>query len=830
MTALMTVGEGRTIAFNSGGTIGTGGTLLLDGGSSQATEARSSGSTLYVGNNATIRADGRGVVQNNLVLQPGSTIQTQQGDPDSELFLVGFTTFQGPQVTGSGIIRQTGDATFNADTQININTYDMDGQVGDTTLNIDPGVTVTINSSKIDTAADNAFDGTFNVDGGTLHMEHDWTLDGTLNLTHDGSVAELVGPGRITVSTAGTVNVSGAGRIDSPLTLAGDFIVGSVADLNGDTIITATAELETNAPNDAINLYGTTLIGGGSYVGGGLLRFQGDVTVIGDTTIGMGQADLDGTSLSGSLSIAPGVTLSVASSTIDPADDDYDDTMTLRGTFSTLVPFLLNGTVNMSQLGQKAPPQINGLTDFTILANGQVNTDGNAEINRDTFVQGSLNIGMGVSQINGGTTFESTANVAIAVDGTLELNGPTTYEGGSHTGLGLIQFNGMTNINADTMISTARVDLDGAAENTVLNLNDSQLTLNVDQVDATNVQYSGFANVVGKNAQLAVNLNNPTIGWRLMSAGQLNFSNPSPTAKNAIMLSGSPLTADGVINAVGPLTLGADVAVRNLLNVNTAQTHVYFGGPTRSTIHANPLATVSGLGQITVNSGATLNLEDQSLVAVDTTNSGRLEIGFEASELSVDYLVPATATIRGLFDQTNRAEFAVDLGGTTQAIEYDWLQVIGMARLSGTVEATILDGFAPNIGDVFTVLTAADGIDGQFDHVQAIDENGVLGFLLTDLYTPTEAMLRVDDIFLLGDFDMDGDVDGHDFLVWQRDNSVGNLTDWQNNYGVSLTLIAASTTVPEPSSTCIILVLSVGIVIHKKRVDLKAEISYVIRA
>jgi len=815
MGADLTVGAGRQVAFDAVGLIGTGGLLNLVG--QIGSPAVSTGLQLFVSDGGAVNANGLGVVENSLVLQPNSVISTQIFDPNSEIRLMETTYYQGGRVLGPGTVRQTGDAVFSEDTEISINTYDMDGQVGNTTLNIKPGVTVTINSSKIDTAADNAFDGTLNVDGGTLHMEHDWTLDGVLNLNQDGGTAELVGPGRVTVSTDGTINVSGAGRIDSPITLAGTLSVGSVVDLNGDTIITAAAELETNGPNDAINLYGTTAIGGGSYVGGGLLRFQGNIQVIGNTTIGMAQADLDGTSLSGSLSIAPGVTLSVASSTLDPADDDYDDTMNLRGTFSTIVPLELTGTINMIREGRATVPQINGLTGFTIHPSGEVYTDGDAQINRDTTVQGGLHVGRGITQINAETTFESTANVTIAMDGTLELNGPTTYVGGSHTGLGLIQFNGMTNINDDTTISTARVDLDGAAENTVLNLNDSQLTLNVDQVDTTNVQYSGFANVVGKNAQLAVNLNNPTLGWRLMSGGQLNFSNPSPTAKNATMLTGSPLTADGVINAVGPLTLGADVAVRNLLNVNTAQTHVHFGGPTRSTIHANPMATVSGLGQISVDNGTTLNLEDQALVAVDTTNHGRLEIGFEASELSVDYMVPATATIRGLFAQTNRAEFAVDLGGTHQATEYDWLQVIGMARLSGAVEATILDGYLPNIGDVFTVLTAADGIDGQFDHVEAVDENGVLGFSLTDLYTATEAMLRVDDVFLLGDFDMDGDVDGNDFIVWQGDPSVGNLTDWQNNYGVSLPLVAASTTVPEPSSKCILLFLLLGIVRCRKR-------------
>jgi hypothetical protein len=56
-----------------------------------------------------------------------------------------------------------------------------------------------------------------------------------------------------------------------------------------------------------------------------------------------------------------------------------------------------------------------------------------------------------------------------------------------------------------------------------------------------------------------------------------------------------------------------------------------------------------------------------------------------------------------------------------------------------------------------------------------------------------------------GDFDEDGDVDGRDFLEWQRNPSVGNLSDWQNNYGFGT--LSAATAVPEPS--CLALLLGV---------------------
>ena len=51
------------------------------------------------------------------------------------------------------------------------------------------------------------------------------------------------------------------------------------------------------------------------------------------------------------------------------------------------------------------------------------------------------------------------------------------------------------------------------------------------------------------------------------------------------------------------------------------------------------------------------------------------------------------------------------------------------------------------------------------------------------------------------DFDKDGDVDGEDFLFWQRDPSVGLLSDWELNYGATPPpLVGAILAVPEPTS------------------------------
>lgn len=73
---------------------------------------------------------------------------------------------------------------------------------------------------------------------------------------------------------------------------------------------------------------------------------------------------------------------------------------------------------------------------------------------------------------------------------------------------------------------------------------------------------------------------------------------------------------------------------------------------------------------------------------------------------------------------------------------------------------------------------------------------------LTNLYTTGEVTLLASST-VPDDFDLDGDVDGRDFLAWQRGGSptplsTSDLADWQANFGTVGPLLATSKTVPEP--------------------------------
>lgn len=183
------------------------------------------------------------------------------------------------------------------------------------------------------------------------------------------------------------------------------------------------------------------------------------------------------------------------------------------------------------------------------------------------------------------------------------------------------------------------------------------------------------------------------------------------------------------------------------------------------------------------------------------------------------HLDHTTAVEAGKFDLFSVAvtEIVTALGfGTSDSFDElasgrDWLGA-EVIDLLGTGE-DVLDPLATNSILEGTVSTrASDGaaqaaaLDpniqaGAREELTALD----LAFL-RDLGFETIAGAAITN----GDFDNDGDVDGEDFLVWQRGESPSpldlvDLSAWQTNFGVDLPAFQAATTVPEPSSTMFVL-------------------------
>jgi hypothetical protein len=174
---------------------------------------------------------------------------------------------------------------------------------------------------------------------------------------------------------------------------------------------------------------------------------------------------------------------------------------------------------------------------------------------------------------------------------------------------------------------------------------------------------------------------------------------------------------------------------------------------------------------------------------------GRVEPGNDIGRLN----------ITGDFANLDDGTLAIQLGGTTAATQYDVLALSRFAFLDGTLEVTFANGFVPSVGNMFTfITTASNGVFGEFENLQLPG-----GFQWDVDYLSSSVVLKVVGLGSAGDFDGDGDVDGRDLMVWQRNPSVGDLADWQANYGSgSLNAVSA---VPEPASVFLMAFASIAL-------------------
>jgi len=117
---------------------------------------------------------------------------------------------------------------------------------------------------------------------------------------------------------------------------------------------------------------------------------------------------------------------------------------------------------------------------------------------------------------------------------------------------------------------------------------------------------------------------------------------------------------------------------------------------------------------------------------------------------------------------------------------------------------------------VFDIATGTQILpQGSNYGLEILPGSGKLIFLGTSAEAQTlfDLFGTVGPVGLAGDFDNDNDVDGADFLLWQRVPGVGGLADWEPNFGEfgeSAGLAAASVQVPEPAGMPLIL-LNVGV-------------------
>jgi hypothetical protein len=142
------------------------------------------------------------------------------------------------------------------------------------------------------------------------------------------------------------------------------------------------------------------------------------------------------------------------------------------------------------------------------------------------------------------------------------------------------------------------------------------------------------------------------------------------------------------------------------------------------------------------------------------------------------------------------------LADLTGAEGFGHVEVVGDLNFNGSLQVQLDENYLPQLGDSFSIAKVSGNFTGT-PHTDLLPALSA-GLSWETTFDSHELLLNVIETpALTGDFDQDGDVDGRDFLAWQRNPSGGDLADWQNNFGTA-ELSATSVAVPEPGNLLLV--------------------------
>ena len=128
------------------------------------------------------------------------------------------------------------------------------------------------------------------------------------------------------------------------------------------------------------------------------------------------------------------------------------------------------------------------------------------------------------------------------------------------------------------------------------------------------------------------------------------------------------------------------------------------------------------------------------------------------------------------------------------------------------------DYFDPSANLTITLI-----VPGDFNASTDVEGTDFLRWQrgLANPYDPTDLENWEANFGHYSDFDNDGDTDGLDFLTWQRGfgetYNTGNYLDWENDFGNTTPAIAAAAAIPEPATSTLLLLASLPLLTRRHR-------------
>ncbi len=738
------------------------------------------------------------------------------------LELNGSTTLAGAELgtlSGSspdfGTIVQNGDLSVTADSIIEMGIYDWDGNdsANLSTTTVSSGVTLSIKADGIGpSGSGNQYAGTLNLHGATLVMDipaSQWELTGQVNLAEsDGIRPSITG---IDLVTDGG-DIYGSGSIDVPATFSSG----------------ATIEVSTGG---SIELNEVVTYDGARFIGLGTLEQNADATVTGSTTIAVETFDWDGMG-SADTTIPLGQVLTIQV----PYLEDFNSTLDIdHGELAITVDtaWRMDGTLNLTGSGIQYGRLVNAGGTSTMQVGGTINISGN------TYIAVPIQL-------------DHTATVSLPNSSdNLTLGGESTFSGGTFSGDGLLIQNSTATIDATTLVDLGVYDMDGADEDTSIDVENGAFQVKVNTIDDGSNIFDGKLNIA---ASQKAEIQTSAGTWTLGMAGQINLVGPTTAGTPPAILAGSNLEVVGQINAEGltQITTPFELLFSGELDAVSSDTWVDVSGHSR--ISGGKMI---GDGTVGLNGGSTLsgfgNIES------DFHNSGIVSPGPTAADILVmknnhvtgpgDFTGPGTIVCDGCLwdigtspaqinvtnlEFTSDSTLRIEIGGSTPGTGYDQLNVSGKLTLDGTLELVLINGFSPSGDDTFDIIFLDEGgtgamSDGVFSAVQ--------GAFLTSGLTIAPVFGDADSVLTLkaavaGDADFDGHVDiadlgivganfNADVMQWNTgDFNLDGTTDVSDlgilgaNWTAAQAAGTAAALVPEPA-TLALLGMSVLMVVRR---------------
>jgi T5SS/PEP-CTERM-associated repeat protein len=290
-------------------------------------------------------------------------------------------------------------------------------------------------------------------------------------------------------------------------------------------------------------------------------------------------------------------------------------------------------------------------------------------------------------------------------------------------------------------------------------------------------------------------------------------------------------TGDAVIGASNVAHAAVDVAgAGSQFNVdgNLYLSGGHIGGQTYSfpdvlsELNITDDARVNVTGTLEPFNQGEVNLQSGSLTATEITLASGGSFHFTGGRLSTESFLgdlvqqggtlapgqsPGVTQVSGSYQQDAGAlEIELMAGGTNPTAGVDFDQLIADSIvLGGDLQIVLGAGYQPVLGDEFLIASASTSLSGTFDQVLSQQLAGDLAWDVLIDPLARQVVLSVVTAGIEGDFDQDDDVDGADFLRWQRGGSSdplsgSDLAAWRANYGSGSAAATNTTAVPEPGT------------------------------